>query len=83
MHLSVTTTSSGIIRQSIRLNLPIKGIYADIIKQFELEFVGENASCFRITNYGTMNVLKNNVSMITLLNCAHWLMLANLRNERI
>ena len=41
MHLSVTTTSSGMIHQSICLNLPMQDIYADIVKQFELEFVGE------------------------------------------
>ena len=96
MHLGVTTTSSGMIRQSIRLNLPTptNKVTFNLITTMPVKpmcreetFMNsnlseENASCFRVTNSRTMNVLRNNVSMIALLNCAHWRTLANSRNER-
>ena len=57
-------------------------VYADVVKRFELEFVGKSASYSRDIDSGFMRGRRNSTSTTTPRNYTHLLMRANLKSTK-
>ena len=57
-------------------------VYADVVKRFELEFVGKSASYLRDIDSGFMRGRRNSTSTTTPRNYTHLLMRANLKSTK-